>query len=256
MDMQLIIKALRFDYASVPVLADVDMELRPGEVVGIIGPNGAGKSTLIKCIDRILHPEGDVELNGCDMCRMDRMEIARCIGYVPQSPDITFPTNVLDTVLMGRRPHSAWHFTETDVDKALEALGMLGIPDLAFRDYNEISGGQQQRVIIARAIAQETGILLLDEPTSSLDIRHQIGLMELLKELVEDTGISVIMAIHDLNIAARYSERLLLMSEGRIVAAGSPAEVLSRENIGKYYGVEALVKEENGIPYIIPVKPV
>ncbi|MGB3907026.1 MAG: ABC transporter ATP-binding protein [Methanomethylovorans sp.] len=254
--MKLVVQGLRFDYTSSPVLEDIDMELDPGEIVGVIGPNGAGKSTLIKCVDRILHPEGDMKLNGVDMKKMNRMELAKCMGYVPQSPDITFPSTVLDTVLMGRRPHSSWHFTEKDIDKALEALEMMGVSNFAFRDYNEISGGQKQRVIIARAIAQETGILLLDEPTSNLDIKHQISLMDVLDMLVKNLNISVIMTIHDLNIAARYSQRLLLMSNGRIVAAGNPLSVLNTENIRKYYGVEALVKEENDIPYIIPLKAV
>jgi iron complex transport system ATP-binding protein len=254
--MKLVVQGLRFEYSSSAILKDVDMELNHGEVLGIIGPNGAGKSTLIKCIDRILRPEGSMMLDGDDIHKMDRMEFAKCIGYVPQSPDITFPTTVLDAVLMGRRPHSSWHFCENDIDKALRALEMMDVLDFALRDYNEISGGQQQRVIIARAIAQETGILLLDEPTSSLDIKHQIGLMEIMGSLVKDLGISVIMAIHDLNIAARYSHRLLLMSGGRIVAAGSPMSVLNKENIREHYGVEALIKEENDIPYIIPLRSV
>ena len=254
--MKLEVKGLSFDYSSSPILRDVNMELNPGDMLGIIGPNGAGKSTIIKCIDRILHPEGDMILDGNDMNQMKRMELARSIGYVPQCPDITFPTTVLDAVLMGRRPHSSWRFNEKDVDKALHALEMMAVSDFAFRAYNEISGGQQQRVIIARAIAQETGILLLDEPTSSLDIKHQVSLMEILSELAKDTGISVIMAIHDLNIAARYSQRILLMSKGRIVAAGDPMTVLNRENIREHYGVEALVKEEDGIPYIIPLKSI
>lgn len=252
--MKLVVQGLRFEYSSSAILQEIDMELNPGEVLGIIGPNGAGKSTLIKCIDRILYPVGSMSLDGNDIHEMDRMEFAKCIGYVPQSPEISFPTTVLDTVLMGRRPHSSWHFCEKDMDKALHALEIMDVLDFALRDYNEISGGQQQRVIIARAIAQETGILLLDEPTSSLDIKHQIGLMEIIRSLVRDFGISVIMAIHDLNIAARYSDRLLLMSGGKIIAAGSPMSVLNKENIRNHYGVEALIKEENDIPYVIPLR--
>lgn len=254
--MKLTIKDLKFDYSSIPILKNVNMELKPGEIVSIIGPNGAGKSTLIKCIDRILDPEGDIKLGENDIKKMNLRDLAKHIGYVPQSPESMFPTTVLDTVLMGRSPHSSWRFSEKDVDKALNALEILGLPEFTLRDYNELSGGQQQRVIVARAIAQETDILLLDEPTSSLDIKHQITLMELLRGLVKDLGISVIMAIHDLNIGARYSDRLVLMSEGKIVSAGNPLSVLTKEAIETVYGVEAIVKVEGDIPYIIPLRPV
>jgi iron complex transport system ATP-binding protein len=131
---------------------------------------------------------------------------------------------------------------------------MMNISDLAMRDFAEISGGQQQRVFIARAIAQETGIMLLDEPTSSLDIKYQMSLMEILKKLVEELDISVIMAVHDLNMAVRYSNRLLMMSGGRIVAAGKPLDVLNENNMRVHYGVEAVAKSENGVPYIVPLK--
>nr|WP_321496261.1 ABC transporter ATP-binding protein [uncultured Methanolobus sp.] len=252
--MRMRLQGVSFDYSSSSVLKDVDMELHPGEILGIIGPNGAGKSTLIKCIDRILHPQGSVMLDGSDMGNMGRMDVAKCIAYVPQSPDMSFPTTVLDTVLMGRRPHSSWNFSQNDIDKALNALDMLNIADLAMRDFARISGGQQQRVFIARAIAQETGIMLLDEPTSSLDIKYQMSLMEILKKLVDELDISVMMAIHDLNMAVRYSHRLILMSEGRIVAAGEPLDVLNENNMREHYGVEAVAKFENGVPYIVPLK--
>lgn len=253
--MKLTINDLDFSYSSTPILKNVKMELNPGEVVSILGPNGAGKSTLIKCIDRILNPRsGEIRLGDRDVESMSNMEIARHMGYVPQSAGRMFPTTVLDTVLMGRRPHVTWRFNDKDIDKALNALELMGIEDFALRDYGELSGGQQQRVIIARAIAQETDILLLDEPTSNLDIKHQIESMEIVKKMVKDTGISAIMAIHDLNLGARYSDRIIMMSEGNIVAMGSPFLVLTAENIASVYGVEAAVKEEEGIPYVVPLR--
>ncbi|MCK5109025.1 MAG: ABC transporter ATP-binding protein, partial [Methanosarcinales archaeon] len=169
------IKDLVFSYGSTRILDRITMELGSSEVLGIVGPNGAGKSTLIRCIDQILVPEhGTVLLDGQDMKTMSRMEIAKRIGYVPQSVSTVFPATVFDTVLMGRRPHLGWRSSEEDIDMVLEVLTMLKIKHLAMRDFNEISGGQQQKVLIARALAQDSGIILLDEPTSNLDIKHQL----------------------------------------------------------------------------------
>lgn len=252
--MKLTINELHFNYSSEAILENVNFELEPGELVSIIGPNGAGKSTLIKCINRILEPEGIIKIGEKDTKKMNRNEMAKHMSYVPQSPENQFPTTVLDTVLMGRRPHCSWRYSDNDINKALYSLELMGISDFALKDYNELSGGQQQRVIIARAIAQESNIVLLDEPTSNLDIKHQLSLMELLKELVQNKGISVIMAIHDLNISARYSDRLILMEKGKIVAAGEPADVLTEENIEEVYGVKISVREENGSLYIIPLR--
>lgn len=233
------------------------MDLDRSEVVGVVGPNGAGKSTLIRCIDRILTPRrGSVLLDGTDISKMTRMEIAKEMGYVPQTTTRVFPATVFDTVLMGRRPHLGWKSSEEDVDKVLEVLELLGIMEFAMRDFNEISGGQQQKVLIARALAQEADILLLDEPTSNLDIRHQLEVMDIMKGIVRNKGISAIVAIHDLNLASRYTDKLLMMNAGRIFAAGNPESVLTVENIRRAYGVEALVKSDGKRPYIIPVRPV
>ena len=142
------------------------------------------------------------------------------------------------------------------MDKVLELLELLGIMEFAMKDFNEISGGQQQKVLIARALAQEADILLLDEPTSNLDIRHQLEVMEIMKNVVKKKGISAVMAIHDLNLASRYTDRMLMMNEGRIFAAGDPASVLTIENIKHAYGVEVLVKSDGERPYIIPLRPI
>ena len=255
--MKLKVKNIEFGYNSTPVLENVSMELDRSEVVGIVGPNGAGKSTLIRCIDRILTPRGgSILLDGTDISKMTRMEIAKEIGYVPQTATRVFPATVFDTVLMGRRPHLGWKSSEEDVDKVLEVLELLGIMEFAMRDFNEISGGQQQKVLIARALAQEADILLLDEPTSNLDIRHQLEVMDIMKGIVKSKGISAIVAIHDLNLASRYADRLLMLNDGRIFAAGDPESVLTVENIRHAYDVEALVKSDGGRPYIIPVRPV
>ncbi|MEA1906926.1 MAG: ABC transporter ATP-binding protein [Euryarchaeota archaeon] len=255
--MKLKVKNVEFGYNSTLVLEGISMDLDSSEIIGIVGPNGAGKSTLIRCIDRILTPGGGtILLDENDISNMTRMEIAKRMGYVPQTTTRVFPATVFDTVLMGRRPHLGWKSSEEDVDKVLEILELLGIMEFAMRDFNEISGGQQQKVLIARALAQEADILLLDEPTSNLDIRHQLEVMEIMTNIVHRKKLSAVMAIHDLNLAARYTTRILMMNGGRIFAAGNPESVLTTENIRRAYGVEALVKSDGERPYIIPVKPV
>ena len=255
--MRLKVNKIEFAYNSTSVLENISLELDRSEILGIVGPNGTGKSTLIRCIDRILKPQqGTILLDENDITTMNRMEIARKMGYVPQSTTRVFPASVIDTVLMGRRPHLGWKSSEEDMDKVLEILELLGIVEFAMRDFNEISGGQQQKVLIARALAQEADVLLLDEPTSNLDIRHQLEVMEIMTNVVRKNGISAVMAIHDLNLASRYTDRILMMNGGRIFAAGEPASVLTIENIKRVYGVEVLVKSDGERPYIIPVRPI
>ena len=255
--MRLKVNNIEFAYNSTPVLEDISLELDRSEILGIVGPNGTGKSTLIRCIDRILKPKkGCILLDELDITRMKRIEIAKKIGYVPQSTTRVFPASVIETILMGRRSYLGWKSSEGDLDKVLEIMELLGIVEFAMRDFNEISGGQQQKVLIARAIAQEADILLLDEPTSNLDIRHQLEVMEIMTNIVKKNGISAIMAIHDLNLASRYTDRILMMAGGRIFAAGDPESVLTVENIRQVYGVEVLVKSDGERPYIIPIRPI
>ncbi len=251
------IKDVGFSYASVPVLNGICIELTASEMLGIVGPNGAGKSTLIRCIDRILKPQrGSILLDGQDIKEMHLMELARKIGYIPQSTSQIFPATVFDTVLMGRRPHLGWRSSEKDTEMVLEMLQMLNIEEFAMRDINELSGGQQQKVFIARALTQEPAVLLLDEPTSNLDIRHQLEVMDIIKNIVREKGIAAIMAIHDLNLASRYADRIVMMNGGEIFDAGDAASVLTPENIKHVYDVEVEVPNHGGRPYIVPIRPV
>jgi len=251
------VKDVEFSYASVPVLKDVCIELAASEMLGVVGPNGAGKSTLIRCIDRILQPrKGSILLDGRDINEMRLMELAKKMGYIPQSTSQVFPATVFDTVLMGRRPHIGWRSSEKDTEIALEMMKMLNIEKFAMRDINELSGGQQQKVFIARALTQEPDVLLLDEPTSNLDIKHQLEVMDIIKNIVREKGLSAIMAIHDLNLASRYADRIIMLNGGTIVDAGSPSAILTSENIKHVYGVEAIVRNEAGKPYIVPIRPV
>lgn len=239
------------------ILNKITMELRPSEMLGIIGPNGSGKSTLIQCIDGLLKPKaGCILLDGADIKGMNRKEMAKKVGYVPQTTNRSFfPCTVLDTVLMGRRPHLGWRSSNKDVRKVIEVLRLIGIEDLAMSDINELSGGQQQKVLIARALAQDPTILLLDEPTSNLDIKHQLEVIEIIQEKVRERNISAIMAVHDLNLASKYTDRVIMMKDGSIFDTGTPESVLTPQNIKSVYGVVVEVINNNGgSPHIIPVR--
>ncbi|MBU4265632.1 MAG: ABC transporter ATP-binding protein [Candidatus Altiarchaeales archaeon] len=253
--MKLKINDVEFRYASTPIIENICIEVAPSEIVIICGPNGVGKSTLIRCINRILKPRnGGILLDGLEIKNMSMIEIARQIGYVSQSSSNVFPVTVFDMVLMGRRPHIGWRSSEMDEEKVVKVLKLMEIEDLALCDFNELSGGQQQKVIISRALAQEPDVLLLDEPTSNLDIRHQLEVMEIIKNLAAEKGISVIMAVHDLNLASRYADKVIMMKDGSIFSAGDPTSVLTHENIFSVYGVIAVVKNESGKPYIVPIR--
>lgn len=251
--MRLKIKDLEFDYASRPVLKDINFNLCAGEITAICGPNGVGKSTFLKCINRLLKPRGKIWLGDHDLGRMNMRNVARHIGYVPQRINNIFSVTVFEMVLMGRCPHIGWNSSEADREKVISILNLMGLEEYALSDFNQLSGGQQQKVIISRALAQEPDILLLDEPTSSLDLKHQLEVMELLKGLVAERNISVIMAVHDLNLASRYADKIIMMKDGRIYSAGSSSEVLTCEVILSVYAVIAVVREEAGRPYVIPI---
>lgn len=248
------IKGLSFSYGSASILDGLDLVVEEAEILGLVGPNGSGKTTLIRCMDRILKPRGCILLDGRDLEKMGREEIARQIGYVPQSSSALLASTVFDNVLLGRRPHMGWRITELDIAKVAETLEMLHIEELAMRDFSQLSGGQKQKVLVARALCQEPSVLLLDEPTSNLDVRHQLELMEIMRELVREREISAVMAIHDLNLASRFADKLVILKRGRIYAVGDPASLLTPANIREVYGVEAQVMSGLDRPYIVPIR--
>ncbi|PVX23038.1 MAG: ABC transporter ATP-binding protein [Candidatus Bathyarchaeum sp.] len=253
--MKLAVNNVTFSYGSSLSLDNVSLELHESEILGIIGPNGSGKSTLLKCLNKILKPKnGKILLNRQEVNKMNRLEIAKHIGYVPQSSVMPQALTVFEIILMGRRPHIAWQSSQKDAQKTWHVLEMLGIEHLALRNFNELSGGEQQKALIARSLVQEAKILLLDEPTSNLDIKHQLEVMELSKELVTKQKLSVVIAIHDLNLASRYSHKIVMMKKGKIFAAGNASSVLTPENIQSVYGVEVTINYHNKIPNIIPIK--
>jgi iron complex transport system ATP-binding protein len=237
---------IHFSYHRRQVLHDISFSMDKGEILAIVGPNGSGKSTLAKCIAGILSPDGAVYLGDRDAAALRQRERARRIGYLPQSTASHFPVSVFDAVLMGRRPHASWRSGAGDHATVWRALDLLGLRPHAQRDFHCLSGGEQQRVLLARAIAQEAELLILDEPTSSLDIRHQLGVMDAVRRLADRQRLSVLMVVHDLNLAARYADRIALMGPGRLQAIGKPEEVLTAENIAGVYGVTARVWNDNG----------
>lgn len=250
------IKDLTFSYKSNKILDNLNISVDDSEIVSLVGPNGSGKTTLIKCIDRILKPRGSILLEGREVQEMKQQEIARQIGYVPQSSATPLATTVFDTVLMGRRPHIGWRVSDFDLDKVSDTLERLNLQDLAMRDFGQLSGGQKQKVLIARALVQEPTVLLLDEPTSNLDMKHQLDVLETISSMVKEKGISAVMAIHDLNLAARFSDKLVMLKKGVVYAAGSPIDLLSEKNISDVYGVEAIVMRSLDKPCIVPLRSI
>jgi iron complex transport system ATP-binding protein len=248
------IKNLTFSYGSSKILDDISLVVQDSEVISLIGPNGSGKTTFLKCIDGILKPKGSILLNGGqDLRTLGRREMAKLIGYVPQSSASMMGTTVFDVVLMGRKPHMGWRVGDEDMDKVIEVMKLLQVDPFALKDFNELSGGQKQRVLIARALAQEPGVLLLDEPTASLDLKHQMGVLEAVRRLVKETDVSAVMAIHDLNLAARFSDGLVMFKDGKVHAMGSPRELLTRENVRTVFEVEAEVMGGAHCPYVVPL---
>ena len=248
------IKSLTFGYNGSMILDNLNLVVEDSEVLGLVGPNGSGKTTLIKCMDKILKPKGSILIDGRDIDTVSRTELAIRLGYVPQSSSTPLATTVFDTVLMGRRPHISWRVSDSDLDKVADILGLLHLEYLAMRDFSQLSGGQKQKVLIARALAQEPEVLLLDEPTSSLDMKHQLEVMETISSLVKEKKISAVMALHDLNLASMFVDKLAILKGGKIYAAGEPIDLLNAKNIRDVYGVEAVVMNNLDRPYIVPLR--
>jgi len=250
--MKIFINNLNFSYNGSFFLKDINEHIEAGEFTAFVGPNGSGKSTLLKCIDRILIPDnGEILFNDKDISNYSREKVAKIIAYVPQSEGNIYPVTVFDAVLLGRKPYVNWAPSKNDFDKTAEVIEKLDLEDIALKEIYKLSGGQRQRVFIARALAQEPKVLLLDEPTANLDLRHQLEVLEILK-LLSEKGITIIIAIHDLNMAIKFCSKFIMLNEGEIFATGGK-EIITSENIKKLYGVKVKIINEDGEIIIIPI---
>ena len=251
------VHGLFFRYKNVTALKNVGIGLNKGEVLSIVGPNGAGKTTLLKCIVRIVKPDkGTILIDGKDASRMNRLNLAKCISYVPQASPSKFPISVFDAVLMGRRPYIFWKPSNKDLKVVADLLKSMDLENVALRDFDRLSGGQKQKVLLARAFAQDTDYLLLDEPTSNLDLKHQMEVMEMISGMVKRKGMAAMLAMHDLNLASRFSDTIMMLNAGKVFCTGEPLQVMTVENIRSVYGVESEISMSNGHPYILPIRPV
>jgi iron complex transport system ATP-binding protein len=237
------------------VLAEIDMAVEPGEVVGLVGPNGAGKSTLLRLASRVLEPAaGEVRFAARPLADYSRRELSRRISVVPQDTTIPFPFRAGELVVMGRAPHQPMHGFDSgeDIAQAHDALRRVGIVHLAERSVFELSGGERQLVAFARALAQDADLILLDEPTAFLDLRHRVQVLTIVRELAAQ-GRAALVVSHDLNLVARACDRLEVLSAGRLIARGPPSEVVSEALLEEAYGVEAdVLRGPDGTPVVVP----
>jgi len=250
--MRLSVAGLQFSYNSHPVLQDFSFQVEPGQILAVLGVNGAGKSTLLKCINKILRPKrGSVLLDERDVLKMKGRDVARHVGYVPQTYGEEELT-VFDTVLLGRKPYIQWAATQRDMDIVERILVQMELVPFAMRPVNKFSGGETQKVIIARALAQEPDLLLLDEPTSNLDLKNQVEVMNLVVRAVRAQGISAVVSVHDLNLAFRFADRFLMLRDGQVYTAGG-REILTPEVIYEVYGVPVILSDVRGYPVVVAV---
>jgi iron complex transport system ATP-binding protein len=233
---------LSFGYNGQPVLGDISLEIQPGQMVALLGANGAGKSTLLRLMNRTLKPwQGRVELNGQDLQQLSPRQTARQIALVEQASKLVWPYTVLQTLKLGRFPHQGWlaPYSEHDLEIVQHVLQQIGLRELQHRPLNKLSGGERQRALVARALVQQPQILLLDEPSANLDIHQQLKLLNFVRSLAAEQKLAVVLAIHDLALAARYCQRLVVLHQGRIYADGPTETVLEPALLQEVFGVQA-----------------
>ncbi|MDR2461148.1 MAG: ABC transporter ATP-binding protein [Deltaproteobacteria bacterium] len=246
------INSLHFSYKNGhPVLTDISFKVKKGEILGIVGPNGTGKTTLLKTINKLLIPqEGKILFDGKDIAELSIKENAQLMAYVPQYSSSFFPMKVIDCVMMGRVPYSQRKYTKRDKELVFSIIEETNLVEFAFRNIKEISGGERQLVYIARAMAQQPKIIILDEPTSSLDLKNQLFILNTISNMARDGEYSILMTLHDLNLASMFCDKLLMLKNSRIFAYGDPQDILTQENVDIIYGVRTSVTTEDGYKHI------
>lgn len=254
--MRMSVRNLVQGYGSKTILDDISFDVDTGEVLALLGPNGSGKSTLIKTICNIMEPRsGQILIDETPIEDIDITDLAKIVSYVRQSTAAATYTTVMDTVLLGRKPYVTWSYRQKDIDYALDAMKAMRIIGYSSRDVSDLSGGQRQRVFLARSLAQCPSFFIFDEPTSALDLKHQMNTMIKMREVVHDKGAGMVIALHDINLAMNYSDKVLMLKNGKIFAYGTPDETITEENIRAVYGVESRIMEAEGRRFILPMSP-
>lgn len=252
------VQNLKFGYKRDLVLKDISFNIEKGQFISIIGPNGSGKSTILKLLNNLYSPKkGNIFIEGKNIYGYKKRDLAQKIALVPQDTFLDYEFTVEDVVLMGRHPYKKRFQKEDENDFKIveEALKMTNTLHLKDKLITEISGGERQRVVIARALAQNPSIILLDEPTSHLDINHQIEILNLLKRLNQEKSTTIVIVIHDINIASRYSDEIIMINEGKIVGIGRPEEVITKKNIEETYNLKVII-EKNRVTNKIYLTPI
>jgi iron complex transport system ATP-binding protein len=253
--MELVLDKVTKVYGEKRVLEDISFSLSSGEIFALVGPNGSGKSTLIKSITLIQEPtSGSISLDGTDVTKLEPIDLAMKIGYVPQHFTYTLYSTVFETVLLGRRRHIRWSVSDEELSRVQQALDALEMGELAGKFMDQLSGGERQKVFIARALAQNPSLFLFDEPTSALDIRYQLEVMETMRRITREQNSSMIIAVHDLNLAYRYADRVLVLNKGSVAGYGKPKDVLTPDLIRWVYGVESVIVNSELGSFFLPLK--
>ena len=248
------VEGINFAYrrSSKNILEDIRFAIDTNQCMAVLGNNGAGKSTLLKCIDRICSIEGGIVMvDGLNIYNMSKIEMAQNIAYVPQTNTVRNSMSVFDTVLLGRRPYIKWDATDEDKEIVFDIIEKMGLDDFLLRNVAEMSGGETQKVMLARALAQEPKVLLLDEPTSNLDPYNQHEVLHLVRTIAKEHDTCVIIIIHDLNLAIRYCDQFLFLKDSKVFSFGG-VETMTPENIEEVYGIHTYILEYRGIPVVVP----
>lgn len=246
------VRDLKFRYGKKIVLNNISFEVGEGEILMILGPNGSGKTTLLKCLNKLLKPEGAVLIDSFEISKLNEKEFAKLVGYVPQLHTPVYPYRVIDVVVSGRTPYLGLSMpTRKDYELAYDILNRFGLGHLADKPYTQLSGGELRLALIARALVQQPRILLLDEPTSHLDFKNKVLVLRILRDIARE-GLAMVISEHDPNLASVFSDKLLILYEGRIIGYGKVEDVLTVEHITKVYGIDVEIFERNGKRYIFP----